>query len=107
MSEEIEQPGYRVTKIVLKLEPEGAAIGIEAEGCDPYIVWVPGESMVGALERLAGVIADAQRHWTTVQLRYPSYQSPTTTAPPVTRTTRTRRNTTPERESADQQSTMF
>ena len=85
-----DQPALEVKKVVFSISTEGASIGVELEGCDPYILWLPGASLAEATSRyLPRALREARERFGT-EHRYPPYQAPPGTAPaPAPRTTRT------------------
>ena len=79
-------------KVVLSLSDGGASIGIELEGCDPYIRWIPEGKLADAITGLHHAIAQAQALWT-FQARHPEYARPAgeASSPPIARTSQTPR----------------
>jgi hypothetical protein len=61
-------------KIVLTLKGERASVGIQAPECDPVFAVVDG-GLERALERLPGMIQEAQGVWDSTP-RYPRCQRP-------------------------------
>ena len=82
------QPPHRALKLVVTLQPSDgddyhAVLAVGADGCDPLLRCVEGESLASILAAVPTLVGEAEARWR-VQPRYPSIKptaAPTTTTP--------------------------
>ena len=82
------QPPHRALKLVVTLQPSDAGgyravLAVGADGCDPLLRCVEGESLASILAAVPTLVAEAEARWQ-VQPRYPAIKptaAPTTTTP--------------------------
>lgn len=69
------QPIARILKLVVTLQPDGAAyravLALGADGCDPVFRSVSAADLATALDEAPALLADAEERWQ-VQPRYPA-----------------------------------
>lgn len=94
-------PPPEALKIVITLKDGHGCIGIQREGCDPFLLPLPDAGLTNAIARLPEALVEASARWRE-QPRFPEYQRPVPppapprpAVPPVTRTRRGAAPSTP------------
>lgn len=98
----VETPPRRTLKLVVTLQPSDAhgyhaVLAVGADGCDPLLRCVEGESLDAVLDAAPDLVAEAEACWR-VQPRYPPIKTPapSTTVKPSRVQTEERALTTEE-----------